>query len=347
MNDTVTDTVLQRKAQAQRKALGGGAWSVSRALGRALSIAADALWGLGLVPRITCDDIMPVDLAMSRLGPDHLIVVLENDSGARGLATFDRDIVTGFIDVQTLGRVTRFPADARAYTPTDAAMTAPVIDAALPRFASMLSTQPEMAHLQDYRFGALVEDAQTAGLVLDADMYHVIEFDTALAQDTRSGGVVFMFPEPKKAGETGGAPGPGKHEAVLKLAPVRMQAVLTRIHLSLDKAQALRPGDRLSLAAGAMTSAALVLSGGHEVARGKLGQMNGFRAIRIGTETTAMHSRDPQVSLSVHPVNETPAPTVSLPATLGAASLEMTGSLAIDGKDGVLDSSATPNLDAL
>lgn len=288
-----TETVLQRKASAQRRALGGGTWSVSRALGRALSISADALWGLSLVARPTGDEIVAVDRAASRIDEDQLLVILEHETGPRGLMALDRDVVTGLIDVQTLGRVMRFPSDARAFTPTDAAMTAPLIDAALPRLASMLSAQPDMAHMQNYRFGALVEDVQTASLALDAESYHLVAFGVDLAQETRSGGILFLFPEPPKLAEQDKSASPGKHEAVLKLAPVRMQAVLTRIHIALDRAQALRPGDVLTISPQTTTSATLVLSGGHVVARGMLGQMDGFRAIRIGTGETPLHKPNP------------------------------------------------------
>ncbi|WP_300580591.1 FliM/FliN family flagellar motor C-terminal domain-containing protein [Marivita sp.] len=293
MTDDAIGTVLQRKVQAQRKALGGGGWSLSRALGRGLSISADALWGLTLVARPTGDDTLPVDRVTRHIGDDRLLVILEHDQGRRGLAAFDRDLVTGLIDIQTLGRVTRFPADARPYTPTDAAMTAPLIDAALPRFASMLSMQPEMAHLQDYRFGALVEDCQAAALALDADSYHLVTFEVSLANDTRSGAILFLFPEPAPDVEgLDTIAQPGKHEAMFKLAPVRMQAILTRIHIPLDRAQALRPGDVLTLSPGATSSATLTMSGGDIVARGKLGQMNGFRAIRIGSGESPLHKPD-------------------------------------------------------
>ncbi len=330
MTDTAPDTVLHRKAQAQRRVLGGGAWSIPRALGRALSIAADALWGLTLVPRPLADDTLPVDRALSRLGHDPLLVVLDHDTAPCGLVGFDRDIVAGLIDVQTLGRVTHLPAEMRAYTPTDAAMTAPLIDAALPRFASMLSGQTDLDHLRDYRFGALVEDAPSAGLALEAESYHLVEFEVGLAQDTRTGRVMFLFPEPAPQVEPGHPAAPGKHETVLKLAPVRMQAVLTRVHLPLDKARALRPGDVLTLSPQATASAALVLSGGHVVARGRLGQMNGFRAIRIGADPQALVKPEPVPTLPSEPA-ETGITKVPLPAVSSAFDLPSDLTYALDG----------------
>lgn len=289
MSDDTGDTVLQRKAQAQRKALGGGAVSMPRALGRGLSVAADALWGLALGATLVADETLRTERALTRIGEGRLLILLENDAGPCGLVALDRDIVTGVIEAQTLGKVTRFPTDDRPFTPTDAAMMAPLLDAALPRFASMLAGQPDMAHLQGYGFGALVDDVQSAGLALDAEHYQIAAFQISLSQDIRTGHVVFLFPEPPETADTARAPVTGKHEAVLKLVPARMQVVLTRIHIPLDKARALRPGDTLAISSQAMTSAALVVGGGHIVARGKLGQMNGLRAIRIGGEATSLH----------------------------------------------------------
>ena len=298
-DDTVTNSVLERKAQAQRRALGSGTLSVSRALGRSLSIAADALWGLGLVPKIEADDTLPAERAVRRMDHDMLLIILENEMEGVGVVALDRAVVTGLIEKQTLGKVARFPLDDRAYTPTDAAMMAPLIDAALPRFASMLSAQPDMEHFQGYRFGALAEDAQTAELALEAEKYQVVAFDLSLEQDTRIGRALFLFPEPQMPTEAAAGPSRGKHETSLGLVPARMQVVLTRIHIPLDKAQALTPGDVLPISSHTLTSAALVTGTDHLVARGKLGQINGFRAIRIGDEETVSPKSDPAPSQNV------------------------------------------------
>src|SRR6056297_2645205 len=269
MTEDAAETVLERKAIAQRRALGVGTVSLPRALGRGLSIAADALWGLGLAVEASDDISLRAERVRDRMEDDALLILLENDAGPCGLAAFDRALVTGLIEVQTLGKVTRLPTDTRRYTPTDAAMMAPLLDAALPRFASMLAGQP--------------------GLALDAARYHLTEFDVSLAQDTRRGRAHFLFPEPPEPAEDASPPAAGKHQAVLRLVPARMQAVLTRVHLPLHKAQALKAGDVLPISSQAVTSATLVVQGGHIAARGKLGQINGFRAVRIGWDGSPFH----------------------------------------------------------
>ena len=311
MADGSADTVLERKAQAQRQALGVGTISISRALGRSLSIAADALWALGLASRVFKDEILGMDRALNRVSEDQLLVILEKDGSPCALASFDRALVTGLIEVQTLGKITRMPLDDRPYTQTDAAMMAPLVDAALPRFASMLAGQPDLVHVHGYGFGALVDDIQTAGLVLDAQAFHTISLELSLAQDTRAGRAVFLFPQHDiaKGKDAAGAGNKGKHEAVMKLVPARMQAVLTRIHVPLSKAQALKPGDVLDISSEAINAVTLVVEGGHVAAKGKLGQMNGLRAVRIGEGPALLHAPNPPEGSSTQPAVATATPS--------------------------------------
>lgn len=313
MPDGAAESVLERKANAQRRALGVGAVSIPRALGRSLSIAADALWAVGLTCKATSDDLVSTERALTQLDADQLIIILENEDRPVALMALDRHLVTGLIEVQTLGKVTTFPLDDRPYTPTDAAMMAPLVDATMPRFGSMLSTQPERAHLQGYLFGAQVDDIQTAGLALEADQMQTVQFDVSLAQGTREGRLVFLFPEPKEELDNGRNASGGKYEEAMKMVPARMHAVLTRIHIPLSKVQALKPGDVLEISPNAVTGATLVVDGGHVAAKGKLGQMNGFRAIRIGGETKLLHKPVPPVPDDAPPV---PAPAQQTASSL-------------------------------
>lgn len=285
-------TVLERKAIAQRRALGVGAVSAPRALGRSLSLAADALWSLGLVATVGPEATVTTARALSAVTDDQLLIVLEKDDGPCGLAALDRALVTGLTEIQTLGKVTRFPLEDRLYTATDAAMVAPLLDAALPRFSSMLVGQPEREYLQGYGFGALADDVQSATLALDAERFHVFRFEIGLAQDLRSGNALFLFPaaQEKPADQPGSEPKPGKYEASMKLVPTRMQAILTRIHIPLEKAQALKPGDLLEMSPDVVNAATLVVDGGHVAAKGKIGQINGFRAVRIGEVGSLLHA---------------------------------------------------------
>lgn len=262
--------------------MGGGSISLPRALGRSLSLAADAMWGLGLATELAADDILSAERAVPRVPDDELLILLDGPDGRKALVALDRQIVTGLVEVQTLGKVTTFPLDSRRFTPTDAAMVAPLFDAALPRLSSMLVGTPELAHISGYAFGMQVDDAQTAALAFDSNAYRNVVVAASLASGTRQGRVTFFFPEPEPQQNADAAAKDGKYEALFKTVPAPMHAILTRIHLPLVRAQALRPGDSLEISTNAVGAATLVGQSGHIVTRGKLGQMNGFRALRIG-----------------------------------------------------------------
>lgn len=330
------DTVLERKARAQRRALGVGAVSVTRALGRSLSLAADALWTLSLGANTHSDAAVSTARAVGALSDDQLLIVLEKDGAPHALVAIDRAVVTGLTEVQTLGKVTRFPLEDRPYTATDAAMVAPFIDAVLPRFSSMLVGQPERAHLQGYAYGALVEDVQSAGLALDAARFQAIALDINLAQDVRRGQALFLFPEPEQKPAADSVTRPGKYEAAMKLVPTRLQAVLTRIHIPLEQAQALRPGDVLPLSTNVLGAATLTVDGGHVAAKGKLGQINGFRAVRIGCDAPLVHGPAPDMRTG-EAAQTLPAVTEPKPRFANDLTLDLPQSLSFDSLSSTLN----------
>ena len=302
MVDDAAGTVLERKALAQRQALGRDV-SVPRAFARSLAIAADTLWGLSATSVVAFHDTLSTDRALAKLDKDQLFLLIETGAGARGLVVLDRAIVTSLIEVQTLGKVTKLPLDSRRFTQTDAAMAVPLVDAALSRFTSMLESHAELEHRLGFAFAAMADDAETAGLAMEAAMCDFCELEVSVDQDTRKGRVVLCLPDPVPSHATpDGTASTGKHEAALKTIPARMHAVLTRIHIPLSKARSLKPGDVLDISATAVNSASLVANGGFAAARGKMGQMNGFRAIRIGRDdvsvpqTTQAVARDLEVS---------------------------------------------------
>jgi flagellar motor switch protein FliM len=190
-------------------------------------------------------------------------------------------MMTAMIEIQTIAQVTSMPIDDRPLTPTDAAMMAPLIDGALQRFEDNLTGHPLLPQLQGYRFGAMVEDARTAGLLLEATRYRGFRVTLELAGGKRQGEMQIILPERAPAEEEVESvdPGPGRHADRLMLVPAQIEAVLCRLRLPLSRVGALKAGDLLTLPADALCRAELMAGGGHRMARGRLGQINGMRAI--------------------------------------------------------------------
>lgn len=259
--------------------------SLAKALRRALSRTADVLWDLALVTQSVSVEMLDQDGVVEALTPGDLLILLDGPDGALGLALIDRQVMTGLIEVQTIQQVTQMPLDAeRLLTPTDAAMMAPLLDGALDRLAGNLEDHPLHGQLQGYRFGAMVEDARTVSLLLDDAAYRTFNAEIDLALGRRRGLLKLILPERKPRRGADAPPAddaPGPHEELLSRVPAKLNAVLTRVKLPLAKARDLKPGDLLPLPPDALERVEVTAGPGHLVARGRLGKMNGLRAVRL------------------------------------------------------------------
>ncbi|MDU8913730.1 FliM/FliN family flagellar motor C-terminal domain-containing protein [Aestuariicoccus sp. MJ-SS9] len=278
--------VLGQKASAARRALEARGMSPAKALRRALSQTALVLWDLALQAHGLDIDTLDQDGVTDGLTECDLLVLLDGPDGAVGFAGFDRQILTGLIEVQTLLQVTGLPVDDRPVTATDAAMTAPLIDGALARFEDNLDDHPWRVRLAGFRFGAMIEDARSAALLLKAADYRVfrIALDMGLGQRQDDMQLVLPEPPPARADASGGddeADSEGPHEALMMRVPARLDAVLCSVRMPLSQANALKPGDLIPLPPTALNDAVLWASGGTRVGGGRLGQMNGLRAVRL------------------------------------------------------------------
>ncbi|WGW03786.1 FliM/FliN family flagellar motor C-terminal domain-containing protein [Tropicibacter oceani] len=260
--------------------------SPAKALRRALSRTADVNWDLALVTLAVTIDQRDQDGVIDGLGKSDLLILIDGPEGALGLAVLDREVITGLIEVQTIQQVTQMPVDTdRVLTPTDAAMMAPMIDGTMERFVENLGDHPLLPQIEGYRFGAMLEDARSAGLLLNAANYRVFRAEVDIALGRRRGFVTFILPDrrkPKGKGpENESETGPGPHADVFGRVPARLDAVLAHLSMPLNKAQALKPGDLVPLPHDALDRVELSAGRGRSVVVGRLGQLNGMRAVRL------------------------------------------------------------------
>ena len=250
-----------------------------------MSRTADVLWDLALVTHGVSQDILDQDGVVDSLRAKNLLLLLDGPDGALGLAMVDRQVMTGLIEVQTILQVTQMPIEDRPLTQTDAAMMAPLLNGTLDRLARYLDGHPDRPQFEGYAFGAMVEDARTAGLLLDAPSYRSFRVSDDLALGRRKGEILFVLPDRPGAGQATGPDiqdeTPGPHERKMKLLPVQMDAVLCRVTLPLGAAQKLKVGDLIPLPVDALDGLELMAGSGDAIAGGRLGQMNGMRAVRL------------------------------------------------------------------
>ncbi|WP_371742133.1 FliM/FliN family flagellar motor switch protein [Citreicella sp. C3M06] len=319
--------MLGQKASAARRAHEARAMSPTKALRRALSRTADVLWDLALVTHGVSQDILDQDGVVDSLPANNLLLLLDGPDGAVGLAMVDRQVMTGLLEVQTILQVTQIPAEDRPLTQTDAAMMAPLLNGTLERLARYLDGHPDRPQFEGFAFGAMVEDARTAGLLLEAPSYRAFRVSIDLALGRRKGEILFVLPERPNAAHVECAKShddmPGPHEGKMKMLPVLMDAVLCSVKLSIGAAQKLKAGDLIPLPLESVDGVELLAGAGTAVAGGRLGQMNGMRAVRLAwpegaapSDLTAAALAD--MPMEIHdPGPALPEPVLAAPAPVG------------------------------
>lgn len=288
------NSVIHRMAQVAREDFDARAMSASKALRLALSRVAERLFGLA----VTVSTVEQVTLAQSTirdgLGDDGLLLLLDGDDGQRGALQLDRQFLASLIEVQTMGEVRSGEAPSRVLTRTDAAIAAPLVDGLLQAFDEQM-TEGIPGHVPlGMRFGDMIEDARTLALTLDKPDYDLFRITADLGIGARTGVLNVLLPrlQPPARTETGASSGATDGAVTLENsalgAPVMLNAVMARLSMPLDRICALVRGQILTIPREAISDSQLLGAGNHLVAPVKLGQVNGWRAVRmLGPEATS------------------------------------------------------------
>lgn len=303
-------SVMRRKAGAGRDGAGGGrGMSAARALRLALAQVAEAEFALAVnVATVEQMRVPPAEMA-ARLAGEGLLVLLDGAQGARAALRLDPQVLAALIEVQTTGRVRPGVARPRPATPTDAAMVAPFVDALLARFDAQMAQAVAGHGARDFRFGDRIEDARAMLLALTAPEHDLFRLTVDLGDGAKTGRIDLLLPAaPERAERAADAPErPGLAQLALN-APVVLDAVMARVPVLLRDVSAFRRGQIVPLSPEALASTLLVGTRGHVVARVHLGQMNGWRAVRlISTGTGEIPAAPPGEAAAAQPAAAQPA----------------------------------------
>ncbi|MEB8388684.1 FliM/FliN family flagellar motor C-terminal domain-containing protein [Rhodobacteraceae bacterium KMM 6894] len=291
MSDGTGNTVIHRKARVAREEYQARAMSPAKALRLALATSADQMFDLPLV--VTA--LEQVELSQTALRREFdgggLLMLLDGPGGACGGVRIDLALLTALIEVQTTGRVTGRVLSDRPVTRTDAAMAAPLIDAALTGAAALLGDESPDHRSPDhwaigYRFGVMMEDPRAMTLALHAPAFHVFRLYVEAGEVAQTGAITFLLPVPEpikinaRDAKLAGTPLRTLEQSAMD-APVSLEAVLGRTRLPLARVCALEVGEVLTFSMERPMEIRLEVSQKHTVAVGCLGQVNGARAVRL------------------------------------------------------------------
>ncbi len=279
--------VLRRKMGAERSAQGG----------QAAALGAERAWRLALA-RAARDEVgVPLEVAEMRdmrvslaelvemPAERSLLAVLDTGHEGLGLLAMEPAVLAGLVAMLTTGRVAA-DAGERRPTRTDAAMVAPMLDAALAGLAEALAGQEEADWATGWHYASFLEEARPLALLLEDTGFRVLRAEVSLMRGAVTGAVLLALPATARVRVAEAAP---FDDAAFRAAFARqveavaalMEAELVRLTLPLSRVMGLQVGEVLPL--GEATLARLVLRGrdGRPLAEGRLGQMRGMRAVRL------------------------------------------------------------------
>ncbi|MGX9357178.1 FliM/FliN family flagellar motor switch protein [Roseobacteraceae bacterium S113] len=325
MSDAAHSNVLRRKASVGQKAKETEGLSPARALRLSLARAAGDLWELPLTVTGVRHELIGLDEVQTRLPAGRMTLLLDGPDGVRGGLSVDRALLSSVIEVQTLGQVAEREAAERGFTSTDAALFAPLLDTLMERVDILLSgragaqSKPDGAWIMGYRFGAMVEDPRTLSLALEGQDYHLMALDVDVAAGMRRGEMILCLPEsfePLGAMDDEGGNAPGAFAESMSMVSTDLSVTLPKLTVSLSQATALKVGDTLPVTPNALSAVQLRGSDGEIIARGRLGQVSGMRALRLkGRVGSGIASAAPHASFedTMMQMDATDGPASSLP----------------------------------
>ena len=294
-------SVIRKKALNGREDFDARAMSWSKAARLSLERISDRLFELQLSVRT----VEQVNTTLSELrdvaSGDRLLMLLDaygdlaaDDAQAgvsgRAAVMLDRGLVQTLVEVQTRGRITEAELETRAFTHTDAAVTAQLIDPVLASVDEMMSCTPQSPDPLRLRYGDKVEDARALLLALEAPDYVLFRISLDIESGMRSSEVLLAIPEdmlrppPPAKDQEDAETGTFDLSSMALSAPISLNAVVARLSMPLSRVCDLKPGDKLTVARNALTTTELIGSKGFVVGKVVLGQINGFRAVRLGPD---------------------------------------------------------------
>ncbi len=256
---------------------------VLKALRRSLARAAKELCELPVaVLAARQANVGPEDLKR-HLADENLLIVLDGPEGRIGAVTMDPASVTALIQRQTIGVVMGMAGGERNYTSTDAAMCAEFIDDSLSKVTMMLEGHSDRKSFEGYRFGARIGDVRSLLLAMEAEAYRVFDLTLDLDAGKMQGKMGIILPDPSTFQNKDSDDGMAGMSLGSNLGAMRaeLQAVLCRFRLPLSEFTDLKEGDMVPLDSAFLYETELIGINGQVISAGRLGQLNGSRAIRL------------------------------------------------------------------
>ncbi len=310
---------MARKIALSGKGAVQSARPLLRALRRGLAQASAHVAGPAMAVIGATENSFPRDLLSAHLEEQRLMLVLGEPGGLTAAICIDRRATAAMIRYQTMGEVGSQPPDDRPFTDTDAALLAPLAEQVLAEAGALLGEAEDWLCLQKYRFESRQEKLSDLALVLGQEHYRLCELVVDIGHGACQGQITVALTdhvEEQEAQPSKAASQPAGLESNFGLMRTELRVVLTRLHVPLSALSGLKPGDALPLKCCPLDEAELLTIDGRVVARARLGQCRGMRALRLNETPPEPYSEPTDVEVFddlSQPAQGDPAPTAIAP----------------------------------
>jgi len=280
----------------------------SRAVRLALTKAANDTVGLMLSVSSIGEEVTALDDMLGMVDDGLMLVALERENMLAGLIAVDVEFRAAILEMETIGALLGRKAEQRAPTGTDKMLCEPLFETLLSAFPLALMGTPLEGWLDNVATSAKIANARAAGLVLKDCNYRIVTMNVDLGIADRTGSLMIALPliavpEPEVAAPPASVNWDSAFQEAVSEAPAQLDALLHRFPISLATAQGLRVGSVLNLTGCTVNSVCLLAKDGKMVAQAKLGQLAGYRAVRIqdapAPELRELASPTPDMALSL------------------------------------------------
>ncbi|MBE3639200.1 FliM/FliN family flagellar motor switch protein [Mangrovicoccus algicola] len=235
---------------------------------------------------------LPIDKVADQLPEAALVLELSGPRGKRGLIALDRGLVFAITESLTTGHVNGGPVPDRLPTRTDALLCRRFLVMMMTVFAARLVGHPASDWATGFVPEEKIEDLRRLPVTMEDVPYRMLVMETDIALGTRLGQICILVPwddmslEPVAALEDHGAEDRARAwssalEAAVMGCDIEMTAVLHRAQMTVAELRALQPGSLIRLPAGALGRAVLETADGQKVFSGRLGDLDGYRAVMV------------------------------------------------------------------
>ena len=147
MSEQTPDPILRRKAALVRQAQDAKGMTPGKTLSVALVQSIDQIFSMPVLVQDVGHQLLAARDLISGLVGSHLLLLIDGPGSCRGLVALDPQGLAAFIEILTVGQVSKRPAEPRVPTQTDAALVAPMVDLLLAELSRSL--KPAMENLLD------------------------------------------------------------------------------------------------------------------------------------------------------------------------------------------------------